>query len=116
MIRRPPRSTLFPYTTLFRSVPLRRQVHRPAVLAAQRLRRFLIAVVARHFGDDVSGLGRGRPGRTGGARSFAGGRWLELGTARTARRRRPALLVLRHGLDELELVHVVRREIGRAHV
>src|SRR3712207_7148994 len=25
MIRRPPRSTLFPYTTLFRSVPLRRQ-------------------------------------------------------------------------------------------
>src|SRR5690606_39684772 len=25
MIRRPPRSTLFPYTTLFRSVPTRRQ-------------------------------------------------------------------------------------------
>src|SRR5256885_7162362 len=25
MIRRPPRSTLFPYTTLFRSVPRRRQ-------------------------------------------------------------------------------------------
>src|SRR5260221_1938109 len=24
MIRRPPRSTLFPYTTLFRSVPMRR--------------------------------------------------------------------------------------------
>src|SRR5256885_9359202 len=28
MIRRPPRSTLFPYTTLFRS--LRRDLHRPA--------------------------------------------------------------------------------------
>src|SRR2546425_908035 len=26
MIRRPPRSTLFPYTTLFRSVPLRTQL------------------------------------------------------------------------------------------
>src|SRR2546430_4871445 len=34
MIRRPPRSTLFPYTTLFRSVQLgvgRRQRHRAAV-------------------------------------------------------------------------------------
>src|SRR2546427_5091929 len=27
MIRRPPRSTLFPYTTLFRSQPLRAQAH-----------------------------------------------------------------------------------------
>src|SRR5258705_853410 len=32
MIRRPPRSTLFPYTTLFRSV----QADRPEVPAAQR--------------------------------------------------------------------------------
>src|SRR3712207_8478256 len=31
MIRRPPRSTLFPYTTLFRSVPDRRAVGRRAV-------------------------------------------------------------------------------------
>src|SRR2546422_5384917 len=31
MIRRPPRSTLFPYTTLFRSVPRRRR-RRPRVL------------------------------------------------------------------------------------
>src|SRR2546430_9467296 len=30
MIRRPPRSTLFPYTTLFRSV-VRRPAHRPVV-------------------------------------------------------------------------------------
>src|SRR2546422_3331274 len=28
MIRRPPRSTLFPYTTLFRSHPLRAEAHR----------------------------------------------------------------------------------------
>src|SRR3989449_8202098 len=35
MIRRPPRSTLFPYTTLFRSLPrlaaVARQVHEPVV-------------------------------------------------------------------------------------
>src|SRR2546429_1674927 len=30
MIRRPPRSTLFPYTTLFRSVDQCRRVHVPA--------------------------------------------------------------------------------------
>src|SRR5215204_1379671 len=30
MIRRPPRSTLFPYTTLFRSLPLRASTPRPA--------------------------------------------------------------------------------------
>src|SRR6266566_7111476 len=29
MIRRPPRSTLFPYTTLFRSLPIPRPLHRP---------------------------------------------------------------------------------------
>src|SRR3712207_9015922 len=29
MIRRPPRSTLFPYTTLFRSVRAQKQAHRP---------------------------------------------------------------------------------------
>src|SRR2546425_1739598 len=27
MIRRPPRSTLFPYTTLFRSVPIESRIH-----------------------------------------------------------------------------------------
>src|SRR2546429_5605478 len=39
MIRRPPRSTLFPYTTLFRSPQLRdqRQQRRPGRRAAQRL-------------------------------------------------------------------------------
>src|SRR5215204_5686976 len=36
MIRRPPRSTLFPYTTLFRSV--RRQHHRRCRAAGARLR------------------------------------------------------------------------------
>src|SRR3712207_7049901 len=34
MIRRPPRSTLFPYTTLFRSLPRRDPHGRPALRAA----------------------------------------------------------------------------------
>src|SRR2546426_3490485 len=32
MIRRPPRSTLFPYTTLFRSQPAEQSVHRTGAL------------------------------------------------------------------------------------
>src|SRR2546430_5625846 len=41
MIRRPPRSTLFPYTTLFRSVPKtpREVSHDPGHRAAPRIRR-----------------------------------------------------------------------------
>src|SRR3712207_8448219 len=38
MIRRPPRSTLFPYTTLFRSVPKRRK---KAAAAAARILRII---------------------------------------------------------------------------
>src|SRR5258708_39106016 len=34
MIRRPPRSTLFPYTTLFRSIALRNQKHSLAFIIA----------------------------------------------------------------------------------
>src|SRR2546430_10725392 len=36
MIRRPPRSTLFPYTTLFRSLLRQRPLHRHGHLAAER--------------------------------------------------------------------------------
>src|SRR2546430_12617096 len=40
MIRRPPRSTLFPYTTLFRSVPVRGgPAHTASCLAYPRCRR-----------------------------------------------------------------------------
>src|SRR3712207_7376647 len=39
MIRRPPRSTLFPYTTLFRSAPLVRARHR---VVARPMARFLL--------------------------------------------------------------------------
>src|SRR5688572_31113695 len=38
MIRRPPRSTLFPYTTLFRSVPCDRRRDRCVVPRANRVR------------------------------------------------------------------------------
>src|SRR3712207_8036388 len=53
MIRRPPRSTLFPYTTLFRSLPARRRAARP--------------------GDEVHGRGDGSGVRLpGGVRQGAG--------------------------------------------
>src|SRR3712207_6999814 len=48
MIRRPPRSTLFPYTTLFRS--LDRSLHQPR-LGAQRVE--LVAVVQQEQGAEV---------------------------------------------------------------
>src|SRR3712207_8901198 len=48
MIRRPPRSTLFPYTTLFRSTPEQaRQPHplvRPLVLRARRDERLTVTL------------------------------------------------------------------------
>src|SRR3712207_6997341 len=46
MIRRPPRSTLFPYTTLFRSTPGRPRVGRPAISARWR-----------HWGDRMLKIG-----------------------------------------------------------
>src|SRR3712207_8789722 len=55
MIRRPPRSTLFPYTTLFRSEP----VGRPA--AVQR-RPDLRVVALRHVGSAVGRHGAVGPG------------------------------------------------------
>src|SRR5258708_17559273 len=52
MIRRPPRSTLFPYTTLFRSHPLviahvaGKRLHRPAGRLMQLVRGFFQDVFA----------------------------------------------------------------------
>src|SRR5258705_11319711 len=39
MIRRPPRSTLFPYTTLFRSIPLDTRDHQDLLELLRRLRQ-----------------------------------------------------------------------------
>src|SRR2546426_5859764 len=59
MIRRPPRSTLFPYTTLFRSVGDRRDRERgPEHPAAQehRARRHVAAVAPAPEADAVGAL------------------------------------------------------------
>src|SRR2546430_11753264 len=50
MIRRPPRSTLFPYTTLFRSVVARRRV----APAAMQDRERLVPVATVRAGHDRS--------------------------------------------------------------
>src|SRR5687768_17719997 len=55
MIRRPPRSTLFPYTTLFRSWPSERNLSRPKILLLHgmggtgALWRPLAAALEDHF-------------------------------------------------------------------
>src|SRR3712207_6889472 len=55
MIRRPPRSTLFPYTTLFRSLPLGRHAHH---LRGARLHRLgpVEPDVHHGHGDDEDAL------------------------------------------------------------
>src|SRR3712207_8085465 len=59
MIRRPPRSTLFPYTTLFRSRPRDRAGHR-APVAADPARHGLAVRAARPVLRPVRAAGRGR--------------------------------------------------------
>src|SRR2546422_4961179 len=56
MIRRPPRSTLFPYTTLFRSVSSRVQAFHPAHVAEVGIRER--PVVCDDDDTDVHGLDR----------------------------------------------------------
>src|SRR3712207_7887371 len=69
MIRRPPRSTLFPYTTLFRSWRRARSPHRAR---ARELRRAgLVAAVppTRAPTRAAGGAERARPATPGGRRS-----------------------------------------------
>src|SRR3989442_15311912 len=78
MIRRPPRSTLFPYTTLFRSVPrdLGRvaapQAHRAARVAVELHRPLLPAGEARGDAADVGDGVVGGAGKGGRRREGAG--------------------------------------------
>src|SRR5437868_8315854 len=51
MIRRPPRSTLFPYTTLFRSVKMRPLIQQ---VATSRTPELLVAQLRRAGGDRKS--------------------------------------------------------------
>src|SRR3712207_8753353 len=63
MIRRPPRSTLFPYTTLFRSLIIRavagERGDRSVNLVEQGtdLRAIIGILVGQHRRDDLSGVG-----------------------------------------------------------
>src|SRR5256885_10163227 len=54
MIRRPPRSTLFPYTTLFRSAVLLEHLVKPHPL--------LLGPIEVGIGRQAAGLGRGHKG------------------------------------------------------
>src|SRR2546430_5889937 len=64
MIRRPPRSTLFPYTTLFRSVPRGdRRKHRVRVQVAIRVRDFREEIEAQLRLDRIDRVGRPDPVR-----------------------------------------------------
>src|SRR5256885_17194106 len=68
MIRRPPRSTLFPYTTLFRSAGA------AGALGAQRRADGLLRLHRRLPGNAVAGAGRAAVLPGGGpARAWAGG-------------------------------------------
>src|SRR3712207_8182376 len=62
MIRRPPRSTLFPYTTLFRSLRVRPAHHRDDDVAADRAAELPVETLDRlRHGTVVAGTGgRGR--------------------------------------------------------
>src|SRR5256884_9917375 len=102
MIRRPPRSTLFPYTTLFRSQPRRQEQHQavprpatdpadpdrphqypvppePGVLSVPDRRTFLTtsaaAILAPRMTSPLSGTERG----TGGEDSGRGSEGVRLG-------------------------------------
>src|SRR5256885_12281851 len=65
MIRRPPRSTLFPYTTLFRSLGLAFDGSRPFALQLAVLHLLVVETWGVwQGGGSAGGLGRGLEGRS----------------------------------------------------
>src|SRR3989449_2773298 len=98
MIRRPPRSTLFPYTTLFRSRRARAPVPRPRRGARAQARRPGPAhPPGAHRGHGVAAPLRGprAPGARGGARAPPRGPGLDRREEAPVR-----LLLVRHGQSE----------------
>src|SRR2546425_10895209 len=84
MIRRPPRSTLFPYTTLFRSLPRDqrspeeiRRLHRPTRRGVQRARRAAGRDHLRRCSSRAGGVRHARGGGGPTARAARGARLLE---------------------------------------
>src|SRR3989454_11114414 len=98
MIRRPPRSTLFPYTTLFRS-------HRRPVVEVERLRRGLerVGEEAPKEGAELVGAGH-RPEHD-----------LLAGTVREVGGERGAQVGREEQLLELLVERVVDRSLGLEH-
>src|SRR2546422_9171893 len=97
MIRRPPRSTLFPYTTLFRSLTLERAQCRP---------RALLSGLAPAAGASACDIADRALARLGGRAARLGRRQLHAGSARLGQpdgdrllRRAGSVLTLSHVLD-----------------
>src|SRR2546430_10584300 len=63
MIRRPPRSTLFPYTTLFRSGTIKGSVASPNRTSVRLSARFLVMALSQKGGRDDALRQRFRGGR-----------------------------------------------------
>src|SRR3989441_5920904 len=86
------------------AVPLRGQIHRPAVLALQRFRRLLVPVPLAGLRQDGRGSGGGGAHGARGAGRLGGHDRLKLRAARARGRWPRSLVVLGHGLDEGHLV------------
>src|SRR3989442_14729430 len=56
MIRRPPRSTLFPYTTLFKPPVQHQEQHRPISFAGERSEEFVDVIIIHRTGKTLHGF------------------------------------------------------------
>src|SRR3712207_9561641 len=108
MIRRPPRSTLFPYTTLFRSRAV-------ATMVAQSLDREEVTKSPLIFFGFIASLASLLAGLVTGPRPHSQGRWGQLVT-RLWPRCKKNVKARRRRATSLESATLQASEIGRAHV
>src|SRR5256885_11240984 len=98
MIRRPPRSTLFPYTTLFRSIPELRGIgDRGALRIRSREPGGAVVIVRSPLRQEIAGSGV-----------------IRLVDHRCGRVERLEELAEKNGMVALELLHVVQRDLAAA--